>query len=118
MTRESIKDPSIKAEVLSYLEQDVRLLGGVMFSAQDIYFRNFDVDICDWVTISSKALGIFRSKFLDDKKTKIFIPTMNVDNFVRKGYFGGKAEAYIPKGENKPILLRCELTLSVYYERA
>lgn len=68
-----------------------------MFSAQDIYFRNFDVDICDWVTISSKALGIFRSKFLDDKKTK---PTMNVDNFVRKGYFGGKAEAYIPKGEN------------------
>lgn len=103
MTFESIKDPNIKAEVLSYLEQDIRLLAGVLLSAQEIYHRNFDVDITDWVTISSKALGIFRSKFLPydyEQKDKIYIPTMNVDNFVRKGYFGGRAEAYMPKGSH------------------
>jgi hypothetical protein len=36
-----------RSELLEYMEQDIRLLGGVMQKAQDLYFKKFQVDISE-----------------------------------------------------------------------
>lgn len=82
------------------MKQDIRLLGGVMQKAQSIYWELFKVDIVDWITVSSVALGIFRMNFYNEELCYIHIPNRNEDSFIRRGYYGGHTDAYIPKGEN------------------
>nr|BAD66818.1 orf774 [Beta vulgaris subsp. vulgaris]CBJ20683.1 hypothetical protein [Beta vulgaris subsp. maritima] len=86
--------------VIEYMKQDIRLLGGVMQKAQDIYWNLFEVDLVDWITVASQALGIFRMNFFNDMDFHIHIPNRNEDTFIRRGYYGGHADAYIPKGTN------------------
>jgi DNA polymerase elongation subunit (family B) len=91
---------SMKFELLDYMKQDILLLGGVMQKAQDIYWNLFEVDLVDWITVASQALGIFRMNFFNDMDFHIHIPNRNEDTFIRRGYYGGHADAYIPKGAN------------------
>lgn len=91
---------SMKDELLKYMIQDIRLLGGIMLKAQDIYISNYSVDIVSKLTVSSLALTIFRTQYYDVESFPIHIPSMNEDTFIRRGYYGGHADAYIPHGEN------------------
>jgi hypothetical protein len=45
------------------------------------------------------ALSIFRTRYYDDEKFRIYIPNENADKFIRSGYYGGHADVYIPYGE-------------------
>jgi len=38
--------------------------------------------------------------YYDYNKSPIYIPNRNEDSFIRRGYYGGHADAYIPYGEN------------------
>lgn len=89
-----------KGELLEYMKQDILLLGGVMQKAQDIYWTEYHVDIVTKRTLSSLALTIFRTKYYDPKNWPIYIPNRNQDSFIRRGYYGGHVDAYIPYGEN------------------
>ena len=86
--------------LLEYLKQDIRILGGVMVKGQEIYWSQFNVDIENCMTLSSLAISIFRRQFYDPKSWPICIPNGNEDTFIRRGYYGGHADAYKPKGEN------------------
>jgi DNA polymerase elongation subunit (family B) len=90
----------MKDELLKYMIQDIRLLGGIMLKAQEIYISNYSVDIVSKLTVSSLALTIFRTQYYDVESFPIHIPSMNEDTFIRRGYYGGHADAYIPHGEN------------------
>lgn len=83
-----------------YMKQDIRLLGGIMLKAQEINRSNYSVDIVSKLTVSSLALTIFRTRYYNDKKFAIYRPYMSEDHFIRRGYYGGHADAYIPFGEN------------------
>lgn len=85
--------------LIPYMKQDIRLLGGVMQKAQSIYFEEYKVDIVSKLTLSSLALSIYRTNFYDPKSFPIHIPNRNEDAFIRRAYYGGHAETYIPKGE-------------------
>lgn len=89
-----------KVLILDYMKQDIVLLGGVMLKAQDIYWKAFKVDIVTKMTLSSLALCIFRTHYYNQTNWNIFIPNKNEDTFIRSGYYGGHADAYIPQGNN------------------
>lgn len=89
-----------KELILEYMKQDIILLGGVILKAQEIYWMAFKVDIVKKLSISSLALCIFRTHYYDPDNWNIYIPNKNEDTFIRRGYYGGHADAYIPKGEN------------------
>lgn len=38
--------------------------------------------------------------YYDPNSFPIHIPSMNEDTFIRRGYYGGHADTYIPRGEN------------------
>lgn len=86
-------------ELLEYMKQDIRLLGGVMLKAQDIYWNQYNVDIENVMTLSTLAMSIFRLKYYDSNTFPIHIPSRNEDTFIRRGYYGGHADTYIPCGE-------------------
>ena len=86
--------------LLTYMIQDIRLLGGVMVKAQSIYWSQFQVDIVDCLTLSALAMRIYRMRYYDDNSWPIHIPSRNEDTFIRRGYYGGHADTYKPYGEN------------------
>lgn len=85
---------------LDYLDQDIALLGRVMQKAQDLYWKEYKIDIVYQMTISSLALSIFRMKYYDDENHRIYIPNKNADTFIRSGFYGGHTDMYIPVGSN------------------
>ncbi|KAL5821138.1 hypothetical protein ACOSQ3_023020 [Xanthoceras sorbifolium] len=91
---------SLKTSLLDYMKQDILLLEGVMQKAQEIYWKLFKVDIESKITLSSLALSIFRMKHYDSSNWPIHIPNKNEDSFIRRGYYGGHTDVYIPYGRN------------------
>lgn len=87
-------------DLLEYLRQDIRLLGGVMVKAQELYWTNYHVDIEDVLTLSALAMTIFRMKYYDEIYWPIYIPNRNEDTFIRRGYYGGHTDTFKPYGEN------------------
>lgn len=88
---------NLSTQLLEYMKQDIRLLGGVMLKAQEIYWTQYKVDIVTKLTLSSLALTRFRTNYYDPP---IHIPNRNEDTFIRRGYYGGHADAYKPYGKN------------------
>ncbi|XP_022849105.1 uncharacterized protein LOC111371388 [Olea europaea var. sylvestris] len=75
-------------------------LGGVMLKALEIYWTICNVDIVTKLTLSSLALTIFRTNYYVQNNWSIYIPNRNEDTFIRRGYYGGHSDAYIPCGDN------------------
>lgn len=71
-----------------------------MLKAQEIYWKKFNIDIEEPMTLSSLAMKIFRQLFYDEKRFPIYVPNRNEDTFIRRGYYGGHADVYVPYGEN------------------
>lgn len=90
----------LRDQLLEYMKQDILLLGGIMHTAQEIYYYQYKVDIVNKRTLSSLALEIFRTTYYDQKIWPIHIPNRNEDTFIRRGYYGGHSDSYIPYGEN------------------
>jgi hypothetical protein len=83
---------------LRYCEQDVRTLHQIITIFQKKIFRLFRVDVLKYPTLSSLALGIYRTKFLVESN----IPLIDghVFNDIKKGYTGGSVDVYKPRGKN------------------
>lgn len=90
---------SNKKDNIAYLKQDILILGGILQKAQDIYYNMFNVDIESRLTVTSLALSIYRKQYYDDKNKAIYIPNRNQDSFIRRGYYGGHTDTYIPYGK-------------------
>ncbi|KAG6490443.1 hypothetical protein ZIOFF_051740 [Zingiber officinale] len=84
---------ALREELLNYIKQDVLVLGGIMQKTQTLCWEAYVVDIENVFTISSLALTIFRL-FRREPLNR------NSDSFIRKGYFGGHSDVYIPEGED------------------
>ncbi|XP_050217566.1 DNA polymerase-like [Mercurialis annua] len=86
--------------ILEYMKQDIRLLGGVMVKAQSLLYSLYKLDIVSCLTLSVISLKIFHMKYYDFAHFPIHIPSSNEDTFIRRAYYGGHAETYIPRGQN------------------
>ncbi|KAF6165385.1 hypothetical protein GIB67_018829 [Kingdonia uniflora] len=87
-------------QLLDYMKQDIRLLAGVVYMAQEIYWTKYGIDITSCLTLSSLTMKIYRSKYYNDKEFPIHIPNRNEDKFFRTAYYGGHANMYKPYGKN------------------
>jgi len=73
---------------------------------QEIYFRDYQVDICSILSTSTLSLKIFRSKYLPlpkasaEGKVNILILKRRDDTFTRQSYFGGATDYYNLEAEN------------------
>lgn len=91
-----------KDEYIDYMKQDIRLLGGVMRKALEIYWELYEIDILSQLTISSLSMRILRRKYYDDsdRTRRIGILSDTQDKFIRRGYYGGHTDVYKPFGKN------------------
>jgi hypothetical protein len=85
------KNSDLLKEFIEYSKQDSISLFNALSQAQDIYITEYGVDITTVLSTSTLSLKIFRLKYL-----KHNIPTLkgSLDNFIRKGYFGGAIDYY------------------------
>jgi hypothetical protein len=96
-TLDLFKDANLLNQFKEYAIQDSVALLKALLKAQEIYLRDFNIDITSIVSTSSLSLKIFRSKFLS-----VDIPILkgSTDKFIRKSYFGGACDYYKGHGEN------------------
>jgi hypothetical protein len=84
-------------EFKDYSIQDSCALFECLYKLQDIYLKNYKVDITTILSTSTLSMKIFRSKFL---KVNIPILKRRDDNFIRNSYFGGATDFYQLKATN------------------
>jgi DNA polymerase type B, organellar and viral len=84
-------------EFKEYSIQDSKALFNCMINMQNIYLKDYNVDICSILSTSTLSLKIFRSKYLN---VNIPILKRRDDTFIRNAYFGGATDYYQLKGEN------------------
>ena len=84
-------------DFINYSKQDSIALYNALLKAQKEFISLHNVDITSIVSISSLAMKIFRTKYLE-----IDIPILNSnnDNFIRKSYYGGATDYYYAHVEN------------------
>jgi hypothetical protein len=99
VTLTSLMDEKSVSRYMDYLCQDVILLARCMQVTQNFFWSEFLTDITEKRTIASLALAIFRENYYDDEKHRMYIPNQNADKFIRRGYYGGHCDVYIPYGE-------------------
>ncbi len=86
-------------EILEYMKKDILLLNKIIISAQK-YFNNLFLylDITRYISLSAISNTIFRTEYL--KENGIYKTNKNMEEFIRKGFYGGSVDVYKPKGEN------------------
>lgn len=85
-------------ETIKYLKNDLCSLYEIITKANKQFFRDYDVDMTKYTTISSLAVAIFLKHFYKDN-----IPNINKSNIykdIKQAYYGGITEVYRPYGEN------------------
>jgi hypothetical protein len=90
-TIDVFKDSELLEEYKKYGMQDSIALYNALINAQELYFEQFNIDICDIVSTASLAFKIFRTHFLE---TEIPLLTPFEDEFVRMSYLGGATDYY------------------------
>ena len=62
------------------------------------YWDRFHIDITNCLTVSSMAMKIYRTHYYPSTYP-IYRPQPNRAAFIRKGYYGGHTDVYIPYGK-------------------
>jgi DNA polymerase type B, organellar and viral len=89
---------NLKAELLRYLELDLKSLHQVISIFSRDIFNTEKIDITKLPTISSIAFKIFRTNYLEN--TKLPIIKGNAHNDMRNAYYGGVVEVFKNEGQN------------------
>jgi hypothetical protein len=86
-------------DFINYSKQDSIALYNALIKAQRdlIDLHNVDININTIVSVSSLALKIFRTNYLE---IDIPVSTSNDNNFIRKNYYGGATDYYKAYAEN------------------
>jgi hypothetical protein len=90
-TIDVFSDQELLEEYKKYGMQDSIALYNALINAQQLYFDQFNIDICDIVSTASLAFKIFRTHYLE---TEIPLLTPFEDEFVRTSYLGGATDYY------------------------
>jgi len=86
---------SIKDETIKYCEIDCISLYQIILKFNELIFEHFKVNIHKYPTLSSLAIGIYRSAFMENN----LIPQLSgqIAKDIRQGYTGGAVDMYIPE---------------------
>ena len=93
------KDWNLKSNCLEYLTKDLKGLFEVINEFSRLIYIHFNIQMVDYLTITSLALNIFKKNYYKIQK----IPSINkiyLFNFIKEAYIGGITEVYKPFGTN------------------
>lgn len=99
VTSYTIRDPLFNNELLEYNKKDCKVLFDILSIFADQIYSLFKLNITSYPTLSSLALNIYRSNFMD-KNIKIPITSLDLYDTLKPGYTGGHVDVYKPYGEN------------------
>lgn len=92
---------NLREETIRYCEQDVKTLYQVISKFSLKIFDLFRLNVHRFPTLSSLALGIFRSNYnLSMNQSKIPLITGKIYQDIKKGYTGGSVDSFKPQGKN------------------
>ena len=91
------KNKYLLKDFINYSKQESLALYNALLKAQKEFIDLHNVDITSILSISSLALKIFRTNYLE---IDIPILSSNNDNFIRKSYYGGATDYYHAHGKN------------------
>ena len=103
---ELFNDKELYQSFIEYSIQDAICLHKALLKAQDEYLKNFNIDLTGVLSTSTLSLKIFVSKFLN---CNIPVLKTSIDQFIRKGYYGGGTDYYKAYGENLHYYDVCSL---------
>src|ERR1700687_5795659 len=85
----------MKDETIKYCEIDCISLYQIIVKFNDLIFKQFNINIHKYPTLSSLAFAIFRSNFMKDEN----IPQLSgqIAKDIRQSYTGGAVDMYIPR---------------------
>jgi hypothetical protein len=88
---------NLKQESIKYCELDCIVLYQVLSKFNELIFNKFSLNIHRFPTLSSLAMGIFRSGYLGNHN----IPKLggHTFDFIKKGYTGGRVDVFKFYGE-------------------
>jgi len=87
---------SLRDESLKYCESDIKALHEILASFSKEIFNEYNLNITKHPTASSLAMGIFRGHHLDEDKSRIPLLKGHIHSEIRKAFYGGAVETYIP----------------------
>jgi hypothetical protein len=91
-----LKDWNLKDQVLNYLDKDVEGLWWVMDISKDKFFKEYNLNITDYITLPSYTLAAFSGNFYKENIGKdIKMVKGHVEKDIRKSYFGGNVGVYL-----------------------
>ena len=89
--------PRLLNSFKNYALQDAKALFDALYTAQNIYWIDYHVDIQSVYSTATLSLKIYRTRF---QIIEIFILPAHFDSFVRNAYFGGGTDVYKAYGKN------------------
>lgn len=89
---------NLREEAIHYCELDCIVLHQILTKFNKLIFDKFSLNAIKFPTLSSLALGIYRSSYLGDHK----IPKLggHLFDFIKQGYTGGRVDVFIPSGKD------------------
>jgi hypothetical protein len=84
----------MKGETLVYLGSDLKALYEVLSKFNKKIFSTFNVNITNYISLSSLSMSIYRKHFLNT--CKLMIIDGVVHEHIRKAYYGGLSNVYKP----------------------
>lgn len=94
ITENDLRSTKYRISLVKYCIKDSMLLYKILEHYRTLFLKDFQIDITNSYTVASMALKCFRTHFYKDYT--IYIPNGNVDQFIRKSYFGGRVEVFRP----------------------
>lgn len=100
-TEDLIIEDATEEEILfderihEYNRIDCIALYEILECYKEMIVKNFGINPLDSVTASSLAKRIFFTKFYDQKKHPIFVPSQIPYRFIKRSYYGGRNEVFI-----------------------
>ena len=85
----------LKKDIISYNQQDCLVLHNVLKKFSEFIYKEFNLDVHKYPTISSLSLAIFRSNFLKED-SNIPITDTYLYEKLKSGYTGGHVDIYMP----------------------
>lgn len=88
-----------KASLKYYLTNDCRSLEKILYKGASYLLNTYNVSFLDVFSTASMAMKIFRTKFMGKGINEIPILPKAYDKVIRKSYYGGIVNIFIPKGK-------------------
>jgi DNA polymerase type B, organellar and viral len=93
-----LNDKLLRGNIISYAQLDCKILYLILIKFNSLIFELYSLNVNRFPTLPSLAIGIFRSKYLQDKTVPNITGQAYLD--LKESYTGGSTDVIVPHGEN------------------